>query len=265
MSGGGAPSNTTSSTTTELPAWAQPYAQSLLSRGAALSDNPMPVYQGQRTANMNGAQTQGMQMVQNRAQDGSGIVNAGQQNVQDTLGGKFMEPGSNPYLSSAIDTASQGVMRNYNGAVQGNDATMARAGAFGGSAWQQGQQGAQHELANGLGNIATNMSMQNYGNERQNQIGAQQTALQYGQQPYNDAAQLMGAGATQFGYDQQKLTDQQNLFNENAAAPYKSLDVLGNTIRGAVGGGGTTTQTAPGANPYAQAAGGAAALYGLLK
>lgn len=264
MSGGSAPENTTSKTTTELPAWAQPYSQSLLQRGAALSESPMAVYQGQRTANMNGAQTQGMNMIQQRAQNGSSIVNAGQQNVQDTLGGKYLAAG-NPYLGAAIDQASQDVTRNYNGAVNGNDATMARAGAFGGSAWQQAQQGAQHELANGLGNVSTQMHLADYTNERQNQIGAQSMALQYGQQPYNDAAQLMGAGATQYGYDQQKLTDQMNQFNEQAAAPYKSLDVLGNTIRGAVGGGGTTTSTAPGANPYAQAAGGAAALYGLLK
>ena len=263
--GGGSPSDTTSKTTTELPEWARPYSQQLLQRGADLSQNPMAVYQGQRTANLNGAQQQGMGMIQSRAQNGSAIVNAGQQNLQDTLGGKYMQPGSNPYLSSAIDQASQDVTRNYNGAVNANDANFARSGAFGGSAWQQAQQGAQHELANGLGNVSTQMNMQNYGQERQNQIGAQNTALAYGQQPYQDAAQLMGAGATQYGYDQQKLTDQMALFNENAAAPYKSLDVLGNTIRGAVGGGGTVTSTAPGANPLAQGVGGAAALYGLLK
>jgi hypothetical protein len=261
MSGGGNPDHTT--TTTELPAWAQPYSQDLLARGAALSNNPMAVYQGQRTANLNGAQTAGMNMIQQRAQNGSAVVNAGQQNVQDTLSGKYLSAG-NPYLGAAIDKASQDVTRNYQGAVNGNDATFARAGAFGGSAWQQAQQGAQHELAKGLGDVATQMRYQDYGTERQNQIGAQNTALTYGAQPYNDAAQLMSAGATQYGYDQQRLTDQMNLFNENAAAPYKSLDVLGNTIRGAVGGGGTTTQTAPGANPYAQVAGGAAALYGLL-
>lgn len=259
-----APSSTESKTTTELPAWAQPYSQSLLTRGAALSESPMAVYQGQRTADMNGAQMQGMQMVQQRAQNGSAPVQAGQQNLMDTLSGKYLGQ-SNPYLGAAIDQASQDVTRNYQGAVGSNDATFARSGAFGGSAWQQAQEGAQRQLAQGLGNVSTQMHMQDYGTERQNQIGAQQTALSYGAQPYMDAQQLMGAGATQFGYDQQKLTDQQNLFNEQAAAPYKSLDVLGNTIRGAVGGGGTVTSTAPGGNPLAQTAGTAAALYGLLK
>jgi hypothetical protein len=261
MGGSSAPDHTT--TTTELPKWAQPASQNLLDRGVALSYQDMPVYQGQRTAGLNGMQTQGMQMVADRAQNGSATINAGQNNLNDTLSGKYLGSG-NPYLSGAIDAASQDVTRNYDAAVNGTDSTFARSGAFGGSAWQQAQQGNAHELANSLSNMSSGMHMADYTNERQNQIGAQQTALAYGQVPYQDAQQLMGAGATQFGYDQQLLTDKQALFNEQAQAPYKSLDVLANTIRGAVGNGGTISQTAPGSNPYAQAAGGAAALYSLF-
>lgn len=261
--GGGSKAPDKTTTTTELPEWARGHAQNLLSRGASLSNTPMPVYKGQRSADLNGMQRQGMQMITDRATNGSAIVNAGQANVADTLSGKYLS-GSNPYLGAAIDRASQDVTRNYHGAVNANDATFARSGAFGGSAWQQANEGAQRQLATGLGDVATQMRYQDYGNERQNQIGAQQTALTYGQQPYMDAAQLQGAGATQYGYDQQKLSDAQDLFNEEAQSPYKSLDVLANTIRGAVGGGGSVSQVGPGANPYAQAAGGAAALAGLL-
>lgn len=403
---GGAPSNTTSQTTTELPAWAQPYAQTLLDRGSALSDQPMPVYEGQRSAAMNGNQIAGMNMAADRATSGSADVNKGSQALQDTLGGTYLnrstgtnsymgsQPGSinpylgkqptdvngmigkqtdganqymgqqptdtnaymgeNPYLQSTIDKAAQDITRNYQGAVNSNDATMARSGAFGGSAWQQAQEGAQRQLATGLGDSANTLRFQNYAksadlaesalarqqdafktnaamadsglgrtqnyfttnaglvenglnrgvdafktnatmadsglardqgyfntnanlaenglnrnqaaftSERANQMAGLPLALQYGQQPYLDAAQLQAAGGQQYGYDQQILADQQALFNERANAPYRSLDVLGNTIRGAVGGGSTVSQSAPGANPYAQAAGGAAALYGLM-
>lgn len=260
---GGTPSNTTSKTTTELPLWAQGSARSLLSRGEALSNQNMPVYTGQRTAGLNGMQTQGMKMATDRANGGSAEVNAGKGNLLDTLNGKYLSEG-NPYLSAAIDRASGDVTRNYQGAVNGNDATFARSGAFGGSAWQQAQEGAQRQLATGLTDVASGMRMQNYGAERQNQIGAQQTALAYGQQPYLDAAQLQQAGAIQFGHDQQLATDKLDLFNEQAQSPYKSLDVLANSIRGAVGGGGTVSQAGPGSNNYAQAAGGMAALAGLL-
>lgn len=261
MGGSRTPDSTT--TTTELPEWARGHAQDLLNRGSALSNQNMPVYTGQRTAGLNGMQTQGMQMTADRARNGSAEVGAGGRNLTDTLNGKYLSAG-NPYLSAAIDRASGDVTRNYQGAIGNNDSMMARAGAFGGSAWQQAQEGAQRQLATGLTDVSTQMRMQDYGAERQNQMTGQQTALAYGQQPYMDAQQLQQAGATQYGYDQQLVSDEQDLFNEQAQSPYKSLDVLANTIRGAVGGGGQVSQSGPGANPYAQAAGGAAALYGLL-
>ena len=285
---GGAPSNTTS--TTELPGWAQPYAQSLLQRGASLSDQTMPVYNGQRSADLNGYQTTGMDMVANRAINGSAEVQAGSNQLQNTVNGGYLGyspgqnqyQGQNPYLQSMIDKSARGITQQYNTAVQGNDATFARAGAFGGSAWQNAQTGAQRQLAQGLADSSDNLNFQNYNQsaqlaesglnrsqnafqtERGNQMAGTQQALAYGQQPYQDAAQLSQAGTTQYGFDQQGLTDQMNQFNEYAQSPYKQLDILGNTIRGAVGGGGTVSQAGPGTNPYAQAAGGAAALAGLL-
>lgn len=290
MGGSSAPANTTSKTTTELPSWAQPAAQQLLARGTALSQKEMPVYAGQRSADLNGYQTQGMNMVANRALNGSNEINAGSQALQGTLGGQYLNRdtgtnafmGENPYLQGTIDKAAADITRNYNGAVAGTDATFARSGAFGGSAWQQAQDANSRNLAQGLSDSTTAMRMQNYTQsaelaenqlnrnqaafqaERANQMAGLPLALQYGNQAYTDAAQLQGAGEIQYGADQQKLSDAQALFEERAQSPYKQLDVLGNTIRAAVGGGSSVSSTGPGANPWAQAAGGAAALYGLL-
>jgi len=318
MSGGGsAPDKTT--TTTELPEWARASSQQLLARGSALSQKEMPVYSGQRSAGLNGYQTQGMGMVQNRALNGSPEINAGSQALQGTLGGQYLnrdtgtnqymgaQPsgqnaymGDNPYLQASIDKAAGDITRNYTGAVNSTDATMARAGAFGGSAWQQAQESNSRNLAQSLADSATSMRMQNYNQsaglaenalgreqqnwqtnaglaesglgrdqqawqaERANQMAGLPLALQYGNQAYTDAAQLQGAGELQYGADQQQLSDQMDYFNEKAQSPYKQLDVLGNSIRGAIGNGSTVSQTGPGANPWGQAAGGAAALYGLL-
>jgi len=280
------PSNTKSTTTTELPAWAQGSSQQLLRRGEQLSQQEMPVYSGQRSAGLNGMQTQGMSMVQNRAMNGSADINAGSSALQQTLNGNFLGRdtgtnaymGDNPYLQSSIDKAAGDITRNYNGAVAGTDATMARAGAFGGSAWQQAQDANSRNLAQGLQDSATSMRMQNYNQsaglaenqlnrnqtafqaERANQLAAGSQALQYGNQAYTDAAQLQGAGEIQYGADQQQLTDQMAYFNEKAQSPYKQLDVLGNSIRGAIGNGGTVSQVGPGSNPWGQVVGGAAAL-----
>lgn len=286
--GGGAPANTTQ--TTELPKWAQPYATSLLQRGAALSEQPMPVYGGQRSADMNDYQTTGMDMVANRALNGSSEIMAGSGQLQDTLGGGYLgysagqNPymGENPYLQSMIDKSAGDITKNFHGATNSTDANFARSGAFGGSAWANNQQGNAHELAQGLRDSSNGLRMQNYQQsaglaeqgmardqqaflaERSNQMAGLPLALQYGNQAYADAAQLQGAGGQQYAFDQQQLTDQMNQFNDYANAPYKSLDVLGNSIRGAVGGGSTVSQSGPGQNTAAQAVGAGAALYGMF-
>lgn len=288
MGGSDTPDKTT--TITELPAFAQPYAQNLLSRGAALSNAPMPVYGGQRSAGLNTLQTAGMNATANRAMNGSSEIQAGSNQLRNTLNGAYLNrdtgtnafSGENPYLQSTIDKAAGDITRNYNGAVNGTDSTFARGGAFGGSAWQQAQQGNQRELAQGLADSSNAIRMQNYQQsaqldearlnrnqqnfaaERANQMQGLGQGLEYGNQAYRDADALQSAGEIQYGADQNYYTDQMDYFNEQAAAPYKSLDVLGNTIRGAVGGGGQTSQTAPGANRTAQAVGGAAAIASLL-
>jgi len=317
MSSSKAPDKTT--TTTELPVWAQSASKELLARGSALSQKEMPVYEGQRSANLNGYQTDGLNMAAARAYGGSSEINAGSHALQGTLNGQYLgrdtgtnqymgaQPtgqnafmGENPHLQQSIDKAAADITRNYTGAVNSTDATMARAGAFGGSAWQQAQDGNSRNLVQGLQDSATSMRMQNYnqsaglaenalGRQQQNwqtnagladsglarnqaafegergrQMAGLSSALQYGNQAYTDAAQLQGSGETVYANEQQKLADQQALFNERAQSPYKQLDVLGNSIRGAIGNGSTVSQTGPGANPWAQAAGGAAALYGML-
>lgn len=259
--GGGTPDKTT--TTTELPVWAQGAAKNLLSRGEALSNKPLPVYTDPRTAALNSTQLQGMDMTTQRALNGSEDINAGSRTLQSTLNGDYLS-GSNPYLSNQIDQASRDVTRNYQQALGTTDANFARSGGFGGSAWQNVSNNNATALAQGLGDVAGNLRYQNYNDERNRQTGALSTALQYGNQAYTDASQLQAVGDRQYGYDQQLLDDKQALFNERAQSPYKQLDVLGNTIQAAVGGGSSISQTAPGNNPWAQALGGGAALAGLL-
>jgi hypothetical protein len=261
MGGSSTPSRTTQ--TQELPSWAQGTAQQLLSRGTALSNQAVPVYQGQRTADLNGTQQQGIQMIANRAANGDANMKVGSQNLQDTLNGTYLN-GGNPYLQAQIDQASRGVTKNFQDATKATDATFARNGAFGGSAWNQQNANNSQALATGLGDIANNMQYANYNDERSRQLAAQNTALQYGNQAYTDANNLINAGGVQYGVTNQQLQDQMNKFNEQAQSPYKQLDVLANTLSGAIGNGGTITQSGPGSNPYAQALGGGAALAGLL-
>lgn len=260
MGGSSTPSNTTQ--TREMPKWAQPYATNLLERSAQLSERQMPVYQGQRSADMNGYQTAGMNMTAARALGGSPEIAAGSQNITDTLNGAYLN--GNPYLQSQINQGADSLKSNYFDATGNTDATFARSGAFGGSAWQNAQQGNAKELATGLGNLENNMRFQNYGMERQNQMNALNPAMAYGNQAYTDAQQLQGTGQQQYAFDQQRLDDYQGMWSDQANSPYRQLDVLASGLSSAVGNSYTGTQTGARPNAAAQWLGGGAALAGLL-
>lgn len=282
------PSNTTQ--TSELPAWIKPYAQTLLTRGASLSDTPMPVYQGQRSADMNGYQQGAMQMVADRAQRGSAELQSGSQQLTDTMNGGYLGhtagtnayQGENPYLSNMVDQSSKAIGRNYLGATQATDSTFGRNLAFGGSAWGQQKEADSRNLADALSNNANSMYFQNYNqsaqladsqlnrdqgswdSERNRQTGMVNSALGYGNQAYTDAQQLAGIGQQQYAFDQQKLDDWMSQWNDQAQSPYKQLDILGNTIRSATGNQSSVSSVAPSANGLAQGVGGAAALYSMF-
>lgn len=260
MSSNSSPSSTTQ--TKDLPNWAQPAAWELLDKTRELSKQPMPVYTEQRSADLNKWQDASQNMVLNRALGGSTAMNMGNNALYGTLNGSNLS--GNPHLQSQIDQASQDVTRNYQGAVGSTDATFARSGAFGGSAWQQAQEGNSRQLAQGLSDMTSNMRFQNYANERQNQMQALGMAPTYANQAYYDADQLAKAGQSRYGYDQQRMDDRRSVWEEQMQSPYRQLDLLANGIAGAVGNGGQMTSTVPGANRWAQAVGGGAALAGLL-
>jgi len=102
------------------------------------------------------------------------------QYISDTLGGKYLNPESNPYLKGTYDKAARSVISN-------NDSLFASGGRFNSGA-------SQRALATGLGDVATDLYGQNYQAER-SRMGdaAQMAAAQSGRQD----------SMTQFGVGQQ--------------------------------------------------------------
>lgn len=253
MSGGGSsyPSQTTSTTRQELPGYAQPYAEQLLSRGANLSTQPYQPYTGQRIADFTPDQIAGLDLTRNLATHGTPDVNAARAEMAKTASGAYLTPESNPYLKGMVDTAL--------GQVQGTvNAQFNRPGAFGGTAHQE-------LLTRNLADTATNLYGQNYLNERSNQLRALTLAPAYQGLGYQDAQALLGVGDV-YGQRQQDLLNlgYEN-FLESTNYPYQQLDVLANTLAGSTGGRSTTlNQGAPiQYNRAASALGGGLLGYGL--
>ena len=132
--GGGGTSTTVQSIPTEL----KPLASAYTNKAIDLANTGYQAYGGQRYANMNGYQNQAVNQISNLANNGTAVGNAGENLVNNTLNGDYLN--NNPYLDASFKAQSGAVTDAYNDATKATDATMARSGAFGGSAWQQAQQ-----------------------------------------------------------------------------------------------------------------------------
>lgn len=224
------PSNTT--TTQEIPKWAQPYSQELLTRGSALSNKAYDPYGGTRVAGFSPENEQAMSGVMNRATTGNSAMNLGQSNVESMLRGDYLKADSNPYFKGVVDNAMNQVQGRLN--TQFNN-----PGAFGSTAHQE-------TMTRGLGDVANQMYSQNYQNERQNMMGALGMAPQFAMEDYNNLNAMNQVGDARREYSQSVLDQQYADWLEAQNFDLKNLDILGNSLNMAVGGQGITT--AP--NPY---------------
>lgn len=257
MSGGGG----STTQTTGMPEWAQPYAKGYLDQTAQIASQPYQAYGGQRQAGLNQTQYAGIDAIKNRALNGNAAMNTAQGALQATAGGAFLN--SNPYLDANVNAASQNVVKNYQLATAPQRANqMASSGSFGNSGVQQMQLEDQRQLQGSLGNIASSMYGQNYANERGNQMQALGMAPQYANQDYTDAAQLMGAGNILQNDQQGRLDQDYQNWQEARDYPKQQLAIMNGGF-GAQNGQ-TTSGTTPRGSALGSAAGGALAGYSMF-
>lgn len=268
--------------TTSMPAWAQPYAEGYLGRAQQVADQPYQGYGGDRVAGFTPWQEQGYKAQAQRAADGSPIMGAAQTALQGQFGGQ--QPGAtvnpyatenNPYLTSQIDQAQGDVVRSWNQVqMPGFDTAMQRGGSFGNANVQgMASQGAS-DLQRNLGDISSRMRFQDHTqranlaesfagrNDSMVNSGRAATLQALGLAPafaasdYTDIDRLTSAGGAFQKQNQMQLDDAYGRFTEQRDYPQKQLDVFGRAL-GGVNPGSTTTNSGPGQNPIATAAGGA--------
>jgi hypothetical protein len=211
----------TQTTTTMPPAYQLPYLQYGLGQAREQYQN------GAQVVPFAPQTEQALQGVQQRATQGSPLVQAGQNYTQQVLNGGFL--GSNPHLDATFEQAR---LSTQNGLAS----EFARSGRNVGAA--QGLRGQQ------VNDLATRIYGGAYNQERQLQQAALGSVLPLANQDYVDLAQLRGVGA-----------DVEGLAREYQEAPQQALD----RYLGRVGGipAGSTTTSPLYRNSGASALGGA--------
>jgi hypothetical protein len=299
--GGGGGSQPASSTTQtqDLPDWAKPYAQDVLSKGKAVTDlnqNPYQPYGGERIAGFDPMQQQAFQGAQNMrvapqigqataASVGAGLGGfdvAGQANqygFQNQVGGYM-----NPYLQMSLAPQIAEANRQYDIGATKQQSAATQAGAFGGS--REAIMAAENERNRNTGinqivgqgyNTAFTNAQNQYNQNLQNQLAgygmANQAAGQLGNLGQSQYQQGMGINALQAQYGaQQQAQEQRGLdtayqdFLTQKNYPYQQLSYMSNLVRGTPMGMNTQSQVyqAP-PSTMGQLAGLGMGAYGLSK
>lgn len=277
--GGGGSSTTIPTIPDELKPLANLYTQ----RATDLANTPYQAYNGTGVVGMNGTQNQALQMIQNRATNGDALANTGSSYLQNMLqsgpqsatqnpygqvsGGTNQYAGANPYLQQNIDAALNDVTRSYNNTVKpAQTNAIVGSGSFGNSGLAQTQSEQERQLAGTLGNVASSMRMQDYGNQQQlaesglnrnlqaqttnatlgndwasrndaqynnyrNQnLSAAQLAPTYANQAYTDASQLLNAGNAVQNNAQNQADFAYQQFQNQQNDPYKKLQAIGGVV-----------------------------------
>lgn len=220
--GGGGSSTTTQSIPDEL----KPLANAYVDKAVNLGNTGFTPYGGQRFADLNPTQQQGLDAITQRATQGSQTVNNAEGQLNQIIAGG----NTNPYLDQMVSKAQDSVRSGYNTAA-------VNSGSFGnaGLAEQAGRQ---------MGDVATQMYGQAYDQDRARQMQAIGMAQQFGNQAYQDASQLLNAGQIRQDQAQQGLDFNYQQFQDQKNLPYRQLAAMAGPFGSNLGS--TTTQSGGG-------------------
>jgi hypothetical protein len=270
MSGGG----TTSSTTTqkfEPPGYITNYDgnggnyySDAINAQKDISSRPYQSYNLPTVAPLNDLQDTGLKMAADYGMNGSPYGNQARSLGLSTMKGDFLN--SNPYLDQNINDTAANMTRSFQqGTAAQTDAAAARAGAFGGSAYNQLTSQNAAGLANSIGQMANTARMGNYNTERGYQNQAMGMAPQFSADDMNGIKSVTGAGDAYGAYTQKLLDAGKSSFDAQNNYPQDALNRFLATLNQASGtnGGQTTSQSLPGQSLLGLLGGLGAGAYGV--
>ena len=231
--------------TTDSSPWGpqQPHLIKGFGQAEGLYDRgPQSYFPGRTYADFAPETNQALGMQASRATAGSPLLRAAQGNIQNTVGGSYLN--SNPYVDAMFNKASDAVTRQYREATAPSiGSQFALAGRSGSGQHANALNQSQDQLGRTLSGMAADIYGTNYDRERQRQIQASTLAPGLAQADYGDIGQLANVGAQREELAERGIGEDVARYNFNQAQPYDALSRYMQYISG--GYGGTSTQTQP--------------------
>lgn len=218
--GGGSDTQTSTPWSSQIP-----YLQDIFSRSQGLADTPMNFFPTSTVAGRQAGNIEANQLSLDRGRRGFETLSAAEGNIQSTLAGDFLSPGSNPFLE---DTASQ-AMRRFQEPVGSMKAML--DSKFAGRGRRMTDPGAMQaaskldeRIFQGNTDLLTNIYGGNYQQERGRQMQASQLAPAMAGAFQQEVGGLRGAGQDDQNYAQAQLNSLIERFNFGQQEPESRLD-----------------------------------------
>lgn len=260
--GGGSPQPQTQTVTqTNLPEYARPYFENVVSRAQAESYRPYQAYGGERIAGFNPAQvgvqqeTLGMQTPGQFAPATGGAMASGAMGLgagYQGLGAAFTDPTQmmSPYYQGVVDVQKRKAIEDAQKTQLGTNLAAARQGTYGGARQLLAQTEREQALGQNLSDIQARGLQAAYEAAAQRGVQLGQLGMQglgYGLQGAQTLGQLGTAqqsadiqrlqaqsavGAEQRGLQQQRMDQQYADFLRQRDYPMEQLGYFSNILRG---------------------------------
>jgi len=246
-SGGGGGGSTQTQTVTKADPWSeqQPYLKYGFQQAQDIYQKGAPgYYPGQTIAPFAPETNAALDAQTNRAVNGSPLMTSAQNQLADTMSGKYLDINTNPYLMPMADQiradVQPGIESRFAGSGRLNSGLASRA------------------VGMGVTDALSSKAMENYNTERGRQMQGMLFAPSLANADYNDISKLADVGAQREGMAQAGINADVAKYNYDANAPNNWLAQFMNIVQGQYGGTGTSTQSTPYyQNRLASGAGGA--------
>ena len=273
MGGGSTPSTQVQQTTQSNgpPAYIQPYLQGGIQDLTNLyKANPKApaYYPGQTVASPSAATQSAIQTLFERGAHGSPEIRAGKQFATDTVSGKYLDIGSNPYFQKALAAGFEPQTREFNSNIlPGVDARFSGAGRYGSNSHLDNTGMALDSLTRAQANAAATASNAAYANERTNQLTAAGLLPGFAAADYQDINAMGQAGQATDQQNQAQIDSNIARHNYDQNAQWNYINRYLASLNGGYPGGessGTMYGSAmPSTNPFASAFGMGTSIAGL--
>jgi hypothetical protein len=225
--GGGESSGTS---TTTIDPMLRPYVTYGLKEARRLYQSGTPQYfPGQTYVSPSEATTQALGLAEQRAMQGSPLLQSAQQQALQTIQGR----GVNPFLTGALQAAYAPTVEAAQEATRGLQSQASQAGRYGSGAMGQIAERQASALGRGLGQQLSNLAYQSSEAEAARQAQAIAGAPALSQADYQDIQNLMNVGQTREDYAKTALQSDIDRFNFQQNLPYQKLATFLSSVYGA--------------------------------